>query len=134
MSLGTWDPNLEASDGAHLLQPALLSRLISYDRDAQLMRLAELLSDADKQRLAGLMKLDLAVWQAAIEPLDDAALLHLLRFFCVAENLPGWEAGATSPVIPLAGALRRRGHRLDKPLLQWIREVNDNRFLPYGPL
>ena len=134
MSLGTWDPNLEASDSTDLLQPALLSRLINYDRDAQLMRLEKLLSDADQQRFAALMKLDHAVWQTAIAPLDDADLLHLLRFFCVAENLPGWEAGARSPVIPLASALRRRGCRLDKALLQWIREVNDNRFLPYGPL
>jgi hypothetical protein len=52
----------------------------------------------------------------------------------VAENLPGWEAGADSPVIPLAKILRQRGARLDKPLLQWLREVNKNRYLPYGPL
>jgi hypothetical protein len=134
MSAGTWDPNLNVSDSSDLLQPALLRRLINYDREAQLTRLDALLSEADKQRLAGLMKLDHAVWQTAIDPLDDAELLHLLRFFCVAENLPGWQAGANSPVIPLARALRNRGHRLDKPLLQWIREVSDNRFLPYGPL
>jgi hypothetical protein len=30
--------------------------------------------------------------------------------------------------------LRQRGERLDKPLLQWLRTVNDNRYLPYGPL
>jgi len=52
----------------------------------------------------------------------------------VAENLPGWEAGQQSPVIPLAKVLRTRGQRLDRDLLQWLREVNDNRFLPYGPL
>ena len=61
-------------------------------------------------------------------------IASLIRFFAVAENLPGWEAGAESPVIPLAKVLRKRGVRLDKELLQWIREVNENRFLPYGPL
>jgi hypothetical protein len=52
----------------------------------------------------------------------------------VAENLPGWEAGAESPVIPLAKILRQRGTRLEKTLLAWLREVSDNRYLPYGPL
>ena len=84
--------------------------------------------------LPALMKIDHNTWRAAAEPLPDDDLLHLIRFFAVAENLPGWEAGADSPVIPLAKILRQRGARLDKPLLQWLREVNDNRYLPYGPL
>jgi len=37
-------------------------------------------------------------------------------------------------VIPLAKVLRTRGARLDKAFLQWLRQVSDNRFLPYGPL
>ena len=90
---------------------------------------------ADEQQvLAGLMKIDHSTWQRAAAPLGDDALLQLIRFFAVAENLPGWEAGAQSPVIPLAKALRKRGVRLDRDLLRWLREVNDNRFLPYGPL
>jgi hypothetical protein len=134
MSLGSWDPKIEAAGSALLLQTALLHRLIDYDREDQLAQLEQLLSDEDKQRLAGLMKIDHNSWRAAAAPLPNDDLLHLIRFFAVAENLPGWEAGADSPVIPLAKILRQRGARLDKPLLQWLREVNDNRYLPYGPL
>jgi hypothetical protein len=134
MSLGTWDPKLEQTGNTVLLQSALLERLISLDQQDQLNHLEEVLDDQDKQRLAALMKIDHDTWRAAAEPLPDEALLHLIRFFAVAENLPGWAAGAKSPVIPLAKILRQRGSRLDKPLLQWLREVNDNRYLPYGPL
>jgi len=134
MTLGTWDPTLARDGDAIDLQPALLQRLIDFDRRGELLQLEQVLGDADKQRLARLMTLDPALWKDAADPLTDADVIHLIRFFAVAENLPGWAAGARSPVIPLAALLRRRGVRLEKPLLQWLREVNDNRFLPYGPL
>jgi hypothetical protein len=134
MTLGTWDPKMESADSELLLNPALLNRLIAYDREDTLSQLEQMLNDEDKQRLAGLMKIDHASWRAAAEALSAADLIHLIRFFAVAENLPGWEAGADSPVIPLAKLLRQRGARLDKPLLQWLRDVNENRYLPYGPL
>ena len=134
MSLGTWDPSLASSNAENLLSADTLDRLIGYDRENQLHQLDELLSSDEQQRLAALMKVDHETWRGVAEPLADAAVIHLLRFFAVAENLPGWEAGAQSPVIPLARVLRKRGARLDKPMLQWLREVNDNRFLPYGPL
>ena len=134
MSLGSWDPKVEARSTELLLESDLLHRLIAYSHDEQLAQLEQLLNANDKQRLAGLMKIDPLIWQTAAEPLLENDLLHLIRFFAVAENLPGWEAGATSPVIPLAKILRQRGVRLDKSLLKWLREVNDNRYLPYGPL
>ena len=134
MSLGSWDPKVEAQSTELLLESDLLRRLIAYSDEEKLAQLEQLLSTTDKQRLAGLMKIDPLIWQTAAEPLLENDLLHLIRFFAVAENLPGWEAGATSPVIPLAKILRQRGVRLDKSLLQWLREVNDNRYLPYGPL
>jgi len=134
MSLGSWDPKVEARSTELLLESDLLRRLIAYSDEEKLTQLEQLLNASDKQRLAGLMKIDPLIWQTAAEPLLENDLLHLIRFFAVAENLPGWEAGATSPVIPLAKILRQRGVRLDKSLLKWLREVNDNRYLPYGPL
>ena len=134
MSLGSWDPKVDAQSTELLLESDLLHRLIAYSTEEQLAQLEQLLNANDKQRLAGLMKIDPLIWQTAAEPLLENDLLHLIRFFAVAENLPGWEAGATSPVIPLAKILRQRGVRLDKSLLQWLREVSDNRYLPYGPL
>ena len=134
MSLGTWDPNLASTDAGNLLSLETVDQLIGYARDDQLQHLDTLLSDEDQQRLAPLMKIDHADWRGAAESLEDGDIIHLLRFFAVAENLPGWESGSQSPVIPLAKVLRTRGARLEKPMLQWLREVNNNRFLPYGPL
>ena len=134
MSLGSWDPDSESAAGAIHLDSELLDRLAGYGKEPQLQQLEQLLPADERQVLAGLMKIDHGAWQQAARPLDDESILRLIRFFAVAENLPGWEAGADSPVIPLAKALRKRGVRLDKDLLRWLREVNDNRFLPYGPL
>jgi hypothetical protein len=99
-----------------------------------LEQLEQQLGGDESQVLSGLMKVDHSAWQKAASTLSDDDLLHLIRFFAVAENLPGWEAQEKSPVIPLAKSLRKRGVKLDKALLQWLREVNSNRFLPYGPL
>lgn len=134
MSLGSWDPAAESAADDVQIDSATLERFISFSREQQLSQLEQLIDGDERQVLAGLMKIDHQAWLNAAEALDDAQLLHLIRFFAVAENLPGWEAGAGSPVIPLAKTLRQRGTRLDKDLLRWLREVNDNRFLPYGPL
>jgi len=132
MSLGSWDPNAESA--AQHIEPALLSRFIGYSRDHQLSHLEQLITGDENQVLARLMQLEQSAWLAAAQSQTDDELLHLIRFFTMAENLPGWEAGPKSPVIALAKTLRKRGVRLDKALLQWLREVSDNRFLPYGPL
>ena len=134
MSLGSWDPNIDTAKDSLLLEPALLQRLMNCDREDQLAQLDQFLTADEKQQFAGLMKIDHSVWLSTADTLSEDDLKHLIRFFAVAENLPGWEAGPASPVIPLAKTLRQRGTRLDKSLLQWLREVNDNRFLPYGPL
>lgn len=72
-------------------------------------------------------------WNAAAADLDSERLIALVRLYTRAERLPGWEAGARSPVIPLAAELKRRG---DYPadLTAWIKANTDNRFLPYGSL
>lgn len=134
MSLGTWDPQAGPADTPITLEPALLQRLADYSRDGQLEQLAHTLPATEQQRLAGLMAVDHDTWRAAVTDLPDADIEHLVRFFAVAENLPGWEAGAASPAIPLARVLRERGVKLQRPFLLWLREVSDNRFLPYGPL
>ena len=134
MSIESWDPSASSGAQQFELQGALITQLISYSSAEKLEELDTLIVGDERQSLAGLMKVDHQSWQVASERLTDDELLHLIRFFAMAENLPGWEAQETSPVIPLAKALRKRGIRLDKPLLQWLRQVNNNRFLPYGPL
>lgn len=134
MSLGSWDPAADAQAHHLKLAPATLAQLIAYSADNQLEELEQRLVGDESQVLSGLMKIDHSAWHKAVEALSDDDLLHLIRFFAVAENLPGWEAQEKSPVIPLAKCLRKRGQKLDKTLLQWLREVNNNRYLPYGPL
>ena len=134
MSIGSWDPAADAAAHSIQIELSTLERFISISRDEQLDSIADLISGGESQTLAGLMQLDAAQWLTAVEAMDSEDILHLIRFFAVAENLPGWEAGERSPVIPLARTLRKRGQRLDKALLQWLRSVSDNRFLPYGPL
>lgn len=134
MSIGSWDPSANTPATGIQLDDALIARLTGFSSDDQLSRLEQLLEPDESQRLAALMKIDHGRWSDAAALLAEDQLLHLIRFFAVAENLPGWEAGPQSPVIPLCKALRKKGVRLDKTQLQWLREVNDNRFLPYGPL
>ncbi len=132
MPLGTWEP--DAADAPAELDATTLKRLASYSSAEQPEQLEQLLTAAERQRFAGLMLMEHDQWQQAAADLPDQQLIELIRFFAVAENLPGWEAGARSPVIALARTLRQRGQRLDKDMLRWLRAVNNNRFLPYGPL
>ena len=134
MSLGSWDPAAEAASQHINIDAATLARFIALSKNEQLDRLDEHIVGDESQTLSGLMQLESAPWLTAAESLTTAEVEHLIRFFAVAENLPGWEAGEKSPVIPLAKILRKRGAKLDKSLLQWLRSVNDNRYLPYGPL
>jgi hypothetical protein len=134
MSLGSWDPDADVAADNIALENATLEKLAELSRAGQLDSLEEQLAPDERQRLAGLMSIESEQWLVAAQELSDEQLLHLIRFFAVAENLPGWEAGDRSPVIPLAKTLRKRGQRLDKELLLWLREVNENKFLPYGPL
>lgn len=134
MSIGSWDPSAGSPIDAPSLTTQLLESLARYSQDDALETLADAMPDDDKQRLASLMQIDHAHWQELGAALDDATIVHLIRFLAVAENLPGWEAGAKSPVIPLAKILRKRGARLDKSQLLWLRQASENRYLPYGPL
>ena len=72
-------------------------------------------------------------WSAAAKKLTDEDVERLIRLYTLAEKLPGWEAGAKSPVIALAAALKERGV-WPGDLTAWIRANTDNRFLPYGNL
>jgi hypothetical protein len=131
MAIGSWDPQgsrSSAIDAAALARFAELSELELLDDLSQHLS-AELLG-----ALPGLMQQESEHWSESLSEHSDSDLLHLLRFFTVAENLPGCESAEKSPVIPCAKILRQRGQRIDKELLQWIRQVSKNRYLPYGPL
>jgi len=125
--VGTWDPGdrVTLSEG-HL---ECVRRAGKHLEDADFG-----LDEAELRSLAPLMSLDADQWDAAARNEDGRQLVAWIRFFTLAEaRLPGFEAGAKSPVIPLARVLRERGE-YPVDLTAWIRAHSDNRFLPHGSL
>ncbi len=73
-------------------------------------------------------------WAEAVKSLPDDEICSLITVFTLGErDLSGWEAGAKSPVIPMARELKRRGV-FDAKLVTWIKSNSNNRFLPHGSL
>jgi len=134
MSEGTWDPQIEAAKTEFVIEAEQLQRFIAISQGEELDKLPEVLSGDEQQALAPMMQLSRSDWLAAGEAFSDEELIELIRFFTLAEELPGWEAGNNSPVIALAKILKKRGRGLDKELLLWIKANSRNQFLPHGSL
>jgi hypothetical protein len=85
-------------------------------------------------KLPGIARHGPVDWAEAVKPLSETEIEALIRVFTRGErDLPGWEAGARSPVIPMVRELKRRG-RFDTSLAAWIKANTTNRFLPHGSL
>ena len=129
MSVESWDPGAARPR----LDAANLARLVEAAQHLDEPRFG--LDQVTAGRLAPLARHAAgADWEAAAHSLEDGDIVALIRLFTLAESaLSGWEAGAQSPVVPLAAALKRRGS-YPGDLTAWIRAHSDNRFLPYGSL
>jgi hypothetical protein len=126
--IGTWQPD----EGEVALDATLIARLVSAGSHIDAPTLG--LEHEEVVRYAGLVRRPAEAWRQVAATLPDADIVTLVRFFTLAEaRLPNWEAGASSPVIPLAAELRARG-TYPKELTRWIRSVSRNRFLPWGSL
>lgn len=125
--VGTWDPGDRVTLSERHLE--CVRRAGTHLEDADFG-----LDEAELRLLAPVMSLDADQWDAAARQEDAPELIAWIRFFTLAEaRLPGFEAGAKSPVIPLARVLRARGE-YPADLTAWIRAHSDNRFLPHGSL
>ena len=130
MSVGTFDPNQPNASSA-----------VTHETLTQFLAAAAELDAADfgldevaVARLALFASTDGADWGACAKTLDSRQLTALIRLFTLAETrLPSWEAGAKSPVVPLARELKARGE-YPEDLTPWIKSNSRNRFLPYGSL
>jgi len=126
MSIGEWQPEKKVD--------ITLEKLQQYVDFARLMKPEDLAQDLPEDLITTdrvLMKKPVAAWQVA-DALDSDDLVDLIRFFTLAEQqLPGWSAGKSSPVIPLVKILRTRS-ALEPALRKWIKANTDNRFLPNG--
>ncbi|HEY6597711.1 MAG TPA: hypothetical protein VIZ30_00255 [Pseudomonadales bacterium] len=124
--VGVWQPQDPPIDARTL---ARFAEAASYLDHATLG-----LTSEEVRELAAVMKFARDRWTALITNESDARLIQLVKFFTVAEmRLPGWEAGAHSPVIALVAELRRR-RAYPKELTAWIKGHTTNRFLPHGSL
>lgn len=135
MTVGAWDPNQSEQSMEHTIDQQNLLAFIALSEQDQLEALENHLDDALIAASAPLMTLGKKQWFAAAESLSEEQIVHLIRFFTLAEmQLSGWQAGSESPVIWLTKVLRQRKAPLDKAMLLWIRANSDNRFLPNGAL
>lgn len=129
MTTGSWIPDSEKStiklpDEKDLAGFAVLS-------EAKISELDERHVNA----LARTMTAGIECWQPHLAQCDNATLEGLLKFFTLVEMAhPVLRADKHNPAIACAKLLRQRGQGIEKSMLQWIRSVSDNRFLPYGPL
>jgi hypothetical protein len=128
VTVGSYDPDAEASGlGAAEIAEFLGAAGALEEPDFRLSR--------DRiGALAALARHDAHCdWAAAAANLSSAELESLVRLFTLAERLPGWDAGARSPVIVLVAELKRRD-AYPEALTAWIKANTNNRFLPYGSL
>jgi len=125
-SVGVWQPEEVPLDAGVLVR---LSDACDFIDEPTLG-----LSPDEIAKWAGLMKVSAQIWAPLLAAESDARLVRLVKFFTVAEmRLPGWEAGARSPVIRIVAELKRR-KTYPKDLTAWIKANSTNRFLPYGSL
>lgn len=134
MTLGNWTPDKLAPKSASIMTIDIAHKFINLATNDLLDELYEHLSQQEIQLYAVLMLEAVEDWQAITGPLSDQELVLLIKFFTKAEQLPGWEAGAHSPVIGLGKLLKKRGGGITKDLAIWIKANSDNRFLPHGSL
>ncbi|KUJ82633.1 hypothetical protein AWR36_012685 [Microbulbifer flavimaris] len=131
MSVGAWEPEQPTTAKAEIDREQL-QRFISAVESGKSLHDALAAEDRSASQL---IRLPVQHWLDESEAWQESEIWQLIRFFTLAEaQLPGWDAGAESAVIPLAKALRRRQQPLNKEQLLWIRQNSDNRYLPYGPL
>lgn len=133
MTIGSWTPEKEKD--TLTIDSQWLQRCIAISREDQLEALPAPFTSDEQQRYSVFMRVSQEHWQTAAEELSNDDIIALIRFFTRAEKLiSGWDAGKESPAIWLNKVLRKRGEKLDREMLLWIRNNTDNRFIPNGGL
>lgn len=131
MSVGNWNP----SPSDQTINTALIDKALLLCKNDQLESLPKPFSDEECAAIANMMRLPESAWQEPLAGHTDENLRLLLRFFVRAEmQIGGCEAGEHSPAIWINRELKRRGSKLSREELGWIRDNTDNRFIPHGAL
>lgn len=131
MTIGSWDPNEKTTTANDEVNSELLACFIAATKKLP----CELNTILRKEQLqqSQIIEASASAWQIAINEFSNKELVLLIQFFTVVEaQLPAWTAGAKSPAILINRELRRRGEKLNKEILLWIKNNTDNRFIPNG--
>jgi len=134
MAIGSWDPNAKQTEQLFDIERANLDAYIELSRTKKLNELPTLLSSNLQQNQAACMRLSKDQRFSTAESLSDDEIEHLMRFFTIAEQLPGWEAGANSTVSWLGKVVKQRGTGVNRELVVWLKSNSKNQFLPHGAL
>lgn len=135
MSLGSWNPEDGSESLVYRIEPDVLARCQAFAAAGNWTALPAWEKASLPGNASQMMKLEASQWYQAIEHLEESALLDLVRFFTIAEQmLPHWHGGDKSPVIWIARLLKKRGTPLSRDMVLWIKGNSDNRFLPNGPI
>lgn len=133
MTIGSWIPETEKT--TMTIDQEWLKRCITISTEDRLDALPTPFTTEEQQKYSVVMRLPQQQWQDAAVELSNDDIIALIRFFTKAEKLiDGWDAGKESPAIWLNKVLRKRGEKLNRELLLWIRNNTDNRFIPNGGL
>ena len=131
MTVGSWEPNEKKTTANDEVNSELLACFIAATKKLP----CELNTILPKEQLqqSQIIEASASAWQIAINEFSNKELVLLIQFFTVVEaQLPVWAAGAKSPAILINRELRRRGEKLNKEILLWIKDNTDNRFIPNG--
>jgi hypothetical protein len=135
MSVGSWTPDSEKSADGYLPSESTLREFIALSREQSLESMSDTLAKSVLENDSAAMRLSLDQWKSLSDVFDEQELYFLIQFFTRAEMLlPGWEAGAESPVIWINKILRQRKKPLNKEQLVWIKSNSSNKFIPNGAL
>ncbi|MCV6626203.1 MAG: hypothetical protein OIF38_08910 [Cellvibrionaceae bacterium] len=137
MSVESWDPSAAQQAGSYQLKHEFLLNLIEqHTRQSQdTPQVREYFQQGELQMHSAMMTLAADAWLQVIGDFSEPQLLSLIEILTLAETqIPGFEAGADSPVIVIVKYLKQQKTPLSREMLLWIRANTNNRFLPNGPL
>ncbi len=130
MAVGVWDPGGDEKP-SKAVSLSLIQQFVELAQRIDETVSADDLAGADVAEESWVMTQDAASWQPA-EALASDDLVRLARLFTIVEQqVPGWDAGKTSPVIALVKILKQRDEFAPE-LRKWIKAHTDNRYLPNG--
>ncbi|MEE3240781.1 MAG: hypothetical protein VX231_07430 [Pseudomonadota bacterium] len=131
MTISSWDPNEKKTSANDQVDTELLACFIAATK--KLPCELDTILPSEQLQQSQIIQASASAWQTAIAEFSNEELVLLIQFFTVIEaQLTSWTAGAKSPAILINKELRRRGEKLNKEILLWIKDNTDNRFIPNG--